>query len=233
MHGKPSALPVEKATTGVSSRERQLKVSEIFFSLQGESSRAGLPTVFIRLTGCPLRCRWCDTEYAFHGGQWLHFDDILQRVKSHQTPYVCVTGGEPLAQKRCLTLLEELVQAGFSVSLETAGALPIKDVHPAVKIIMDLKAPDSGEAGRNHWANIDVLKPEDEVKFVIASQADYQWSVAQLEKYRLNERCGVLFSPVAQIMPPRLLAEWILRDHLPVRFQMQLHKIIWDDARGK
>lgn len=233
MHGKPSALPVEKATTGVSSRERQLKVSEIFFSLQGESSRAGLPTVFIRLTGCPLRCRWCDTEYAFHGGQWLHFDDILQRVKSHQTPYVCVTGGEPLAQKRCLTLLEELVQAGFSVSLETAGALPIKDVHPAVKIIMDLKAPDSGEAGHNHWANIDALKPEDEVKFVIASQADYHWSVTQLEKYRLSERCGVLFSPVAQIMPPRLLAEWILRDHLPVRFQMQLHKIIWDDARGK
>lgn len=223
----------EAPITGQAARTRQLKISEIFHSLQGESSRVGLPTVFIRLTGCPLRCRWCDTEYAFQGGQWMDFDAILAETRRHQTPYVCVTGGEPLAQKRCLGLLDALVDAGFQVSLETAGALPIAAVNPAVKIVMDLKAPDSGEAHRNHWANIEHLKPDDEVKFVIASRQDYRWACEQLQTHQLADRAQVLFSPVSGELAPQQLAEWILRDRLPVRFQLQLHKIIWDDARGK
>ncbi len=214
------------------SRDKQLKIYEIFHSLQGESSLSGLPTVFVRLTGCPLRCTWCDTEYAFHGGQWMHFDDILLAIKQHKTPYVCVTGGEPLAQKRVLGLLDLLVEEGFRVSLETAGSLPIDDVNPAVMKVVDLKAPGSGEVNKNRYENLPLLTPNDQVKFVIADEHDYQWSKGILAEHNLSSHCQVLFSPVADVLNPKILAEWILKDHLPVRFQIQLHKHLWGDQPG-
>ncbi|MCX7145121.1 MAG: 7-carboxy-7-deazaguanine synthase QueE [Sulfuritalea sp.] len=186
-----------------------LHVTEIFHSIQGESSRVGLPTVFVRLTGCPLRCVWCDTEYAF------------------------VTGGEPLAQKNCLPLLLALCDAGHSVSLETSGALDIGDVDPRVARIVDLKAPGSGEAAKNRWENIDLLTPEDELKFVLASREDYDWAVSACHQRRVFERCPVLFSPVQGQLDPAQLAQWILDDRLPVRFQLQLHKVLWDNAKGR
>ncbi len=211
----------------------RLRVSEIFHSIQGESTRAGLPTTFIRLTGCPLRCRWCDTEYAFAGGTVMTQAEILARVAAIGCPTVCVTGGEPLAQKGCLALLSALCDAGYSVSLETSGALDIADVDPRVSRVVDIKAPDSGEAGRNLWSNLDLLTAHDELKFVLASEADYRWANSVVVTRRLAGRCPVLFSPVAGRLDPARLAEWILRDRLPVRLQLQLHKAIWSDARGR
>ncbi|WP_223788114.1 7-carboxy-7-deazaguanine synthase QueE [Marinicella meishanensis] len=214
------------------SRDKQLKIFEIFHSLQGESNLSGLPTVFVRLTGCPLRCTWCDTEYAFHGGSWVHFDAIIAEVKQHNTPYVCVTGGEPLAQKRVLGLLDALVDEGFTVSLETAGSISVAEVNPAVIKVVDMKAPGSGEVGKNHYENLSLLSAQDQVKFVIADAADYQWSKDLIVEHQLTERCQVLLSPVADVLNPTTLAEWILQDQLLVRFQIQLHKHLWGDQPG-
>lgn len=213
--------------------EAALRITEIFHSLQGESSRVGLPTVFVRLTGCPLRCGYCDTSYAFTGGENIKIDAILERVATFHTPYVCVTGGEPLAQKNCPALLAALCDAGYSVSLETSGALDIGSVDARVARIVDIKTPGSGEAKKNRWENIAALKPSDEVKFVLCDAADYQWAKQMLTEYRLAERCPVLFSPVHGTLNPTLLAEWILRDRLPVRMQVQLHKYLWGSEPGR
>lgn len=210
-----------------------LRVSEIFHSLQGESSRVGLPTVFIRLTGCPLRCRWCDTSYAFSGGENRSIADIVAEAGRHGTRTVCVTGGEPLAQKNSLSLLSALCDAGFDVSLETSGAIDISSVDPRVSRIMDLKAPGSGELDKNLPTNLPLLAPRDEVKIVIADRADYEWARGIIAEHLLAERCPVLLSPVQGELEPATLAEWILADRLPVRFQLQLHKILWGNMRGK
>lgn len=210
-----------------------LRISEIFHSLQGESTRTGLPTVFVRLAGCPLRCRWCDTSYAFAGGATMDIPAILSSIAHFACPTVCVTGGEPLAQPGCLTLLARLCDAGFSVSLETSGALPLDAVDPRVSRIMDLKAPDSGECARNRWENLGLLCATDEIKIVLASRADYDWAKSTLATRRLEQICPVLFSPVWATLPPAQLAEWILEDRLPVRFQLQLHKILWGVERGR
>jgi len=210
-----------------------LRISEIFYSVQGESMRVGLPTTFVRLTGCPLRCVWCDTEYAFGGGESLAIDEIITRVAGFGCPTICVTGGEPLAQKACLVLLTGLCDAGYSVSLETSGSLDISSVDARVSRVMDLKAPDSGEADKNRLENLEFLTAHDELKFVLASAADYEWASIMLMKYQLTERCPVLFSPVADRLAPTELVEWILRDRLPVRFQLQLHKILWGNERGR
>jgi 7-carboxy-7-deazaguanine synthase len=217
-----------------------LRISEIFHSLQGESTRVGLPTVFIRLTGCPLRCAWCDTTYAFTGGESLTLDEILGRIAAYRCPTVCVTGGEPLAQANCLPLLTALCDTGYSVSLETSGALDISQVDPRVSRIVDLKAPDSGEVSKNRWENLALLRPSDELKLVLASRSDYEWAKAliagQHEKSALAGRqmpCPVLFSPVWERLPPADLAQWILDDRLNVRFQLQLHKILWKEPRGR
>jgi Organic radical activating enzymes len=211
----------------------QLRVSEIFHSLQGESTRAGLPTVFVRLTGCPLRCTWCDTDYAFSGGETMTLGDVLIEVARHGARQVCVTGGEPLAQKACLPLLAALCDAGYSVSLETSGALDVSTVDPRVSRIMDLKAPASGEADKNLWDNLARLNAHDEIKVVLAGEADYEWAKSVLAARRLDEICPVLLSPVAGRLDPKQLAEWVLRDRLPVRMQLQLHKIIWGSERGR
>lgn len=210
-----------------------LRVSEIFYSLQGESTRAGLPTVFVRLTGCPLRCTWCDTTYAFSGGETLTLSTILERVAAFDCKTICITGGEPLAQTGCPSLLTVLCDAGYSVSLETSGALDISVVDPRVSRIVDIKAPNSGESTRNHWENLDNLRPTDEIKFVLASRADYDWAVAASRQHRLFDRCPILFSPVWDALPPAQLAEWILADRLPVRFQLQMHKVLWGTERGR
>lgn len=210
-----------------------LRVSEIFYSLQGESTRVGLPTVFIRLTGCPLRCAWCDTTYAFSDGQTLTLDAVLERVATFDCKTVCVTGGEPLAQSGCQALMTALCDAGYSVSLETSGALDISRVDPRISRIVDVKAPESGEAERNRWENLACLRPTDELKFVLASRADYDWAKSVLAERRLERFCPVLFSPVADRLLPAELAEWILADRLPVRFQLQLHKILWGAERGR
>ncbi len=213
-------------------RDQQLKIFEIFHSLQGESHFVGLPTVFVRLTGCPLRCTWCDTEYAFFGGKWMTFDAIIEQVKQHNTPYVCVTGGEPLAQKRVFQLMDLLVTAGFEVSLETAGSLSVEKVNPAVHKVLDLKAPGSGEVSKNLYDNLALLTKKDQVKFVLADETDYIWAKQTIDKYKINEQCQILMSPVADVLPAKQLAEWILADQLPVRFQIQLHKHIWGDTPG-
>ena len=210
-----------------------LKISEIFLSLQGESSRVGLPTVFVRLTGCPLRCVWCDTSYAFSGGQTMSLPEILDKVAQHGVHHVCVTGGEPLAQKGCLALLTALCDAGYDVSLETSGALDIAEVDARVARIVDLKAPDSGEVDKNRYENIPLLRASDEVKIVLADAADYDWASAQIATHALDRRCSVLLSPVAGELDPAELAEWVVRDRLPVRFQLQLHKLLWGNMQGK
>ena len=210
-----------------------LRITEIFYSLQGESSRVGWPTVFIRLTGCPLRCGYCDTSYAFSGGENMPIADILERSASFNPRYVCVTGGEPLAQKNCLPLLTALCDAGYSVSLETSGALPIAAVDPRVSRILDIKTPGSGEVGKNQWENLSALKPSDEVKFVLCDAADYQWAKSVIREHGLAQTCPVLFSPVHGKLDATQLAEWVLHDRLPVRLQVQLHKYLWADARGK
>lgn len=215
------------------SREGMLKITEIFHSLQGEARQVGVPTVFVRLTGCPLRCVYCDSEYAFTGGQWMHFDDIFAEIERHGTCHVCVTGGEPLAQKRCAELLSRLCDAGYSVSLETSGAMDIRQADERVSRVMDVKTPGSGEVERNLWSNVEALTPHDQVKFVIRSRADYEWARDQLRERGLAERCEVLFSPSWREVDATELAEWILADHLPVRFQVQLHKLLWGDVPGK
>lgn len=210
-----------------------LRITEIFHSLQGESNTVGLPTVFIRLTGCPLRCVYCDTVYAFTGGTKTSIDAIIDQVDQYAARYVTVTGGEPLAQPSCLELMTRLLDKGYVVSLETSGALDVSAVDPRASKVMDLKTPSSGELSRNRYQNIGYLTPRDQVKFVIGSDEDYEWSKAILAEYDLLGRCEILFSPTMGQQNPTELAEKILRDRLPVRFQIQLHKILWDDARGK
>ncbi len=213
--------------------DHQLRITEIFYSLQGEANTVGLPTVFIRLTGCPLRCSYCDTAYAFQGGDKISISQILLNTAQYNTPYVTVTGGEPLAQPGCIGLLKQLVEAGYQVSLETSGAMDVSGVDARVVKVMDLKAPASGEEIKNNYANIDFLSHQDQVKFVIADENDYQWSRQVLQQYQLADKCQILFSPVMNEMPAVKLAEMILADQLPVRFQIQLHKYLWNDAQGK
>jgi 7-carboxy-7-deazaguanine synthase len=216
-----------------SANASRVRITEIFYSLQGEARAVGWPTVFVRLTGCPLRCGYCDTEYAFSGGDWMTFDEIAERVASYETRHVCVTGGEPLAQPDVIPLLELLCDRGYQVSLETSGSRDIAPVDDRVSVVMDLKTPGSGECDRNLYDNIDQLDGNDQLKFVIQDRADYEWSRAQLDKYRLSEKCEVLFSPVHGKLETRELADWILADRLPVRLQVQLHKLIWGDERGR
>ncbi len=211
----------------------QLRITEIFFSLQGETSRVGLPTVFVRLTGCPLRCTYCDTSYAFSGGHNMEIAQILEEVGRHGTHYVTVTGGEPLAQKNCLELLAALCDAGYDVSLETGGALDVSRVDQRVVKVLDLKTPGSGEAGKNLWANLAHLNPHDEIKIVLCDEADYIWAKQVLAEHALYQKCSVLLAPVHGKLSPTALADWVLRDHLPVRMQIQLHKLLWGDERGR
>jgi 7-carboxy-7-deazaguanine synthase len=211
----------------------RLKITEIFRSLQGEADTAGIPTVFVRLTGCPLRCQYCDTAYAFHGGEWLTLEDIVRKVRDFATHHVCVTGGEPLAQKGALPLLARLCEAGLRVSLETSGAMSLTDIDPRVVLVVDVKTPGSGEESRNQYAQLQQLQPKDLVKFVICSREDYEWSRARVDELQLATRCTVLFSPSHEQLPPGQLADWVLEDHLPVRFQIQLHKYLWGNVAGK
>jgi 7-carboxy-7-deazaguanine synthase len=211
----------------------QLRIFEIFYSLQGETRTVGLPTVFVRLTGCPLRCVYCDTEYAFTGGDWLGLDEIIKKVASYKAKYVTVTGGEPLAQKHCNDLLVRLCDVGYEVSLETSGAMSVAEVDSRVVKVMDLKTPASGEVEKNLYENIEYLDAKDQLKFVICDEQDYDWSRAVMEKYALAERCEVLFSASFQTLETRRLADWILRDNLPVRVQIQLHKYLWGEEPGR
>jgi 7-carboxy-7-deazaguanine synthase len=214
-------------------KSERLRVNEIFHSLQGEADAVGYPTVFVRLTGCPLRCQYCDTEYAFHAGDWLDLEAILDTVRGYGTQHVCVTGGEPLAQPNCLRLLERLCDHGFEVSLETSGALDISAVDSRVSRVVDVKTPGSREAARNRTDNFGLLTPRDQLKFVICSREDYDWSKAFLQEHGLSGRTRVLFSPSYNQVSPSALADWILADRLPVRFQLQLHKVLWGDTPGK
>jgi 7-carboxy-7-deazaguanine synthase len=217
---------------GAPKRER-LRINEIFHSLQGEADAVGFPTVFVRLTGCPLRCQYCDTEYAFHAGDWHDIDAIIEQVRSFSAEHVCVTGGEPLAQPNCLKLLTRLCDEGFNVSLETSGAMNIAEVDSRVSRVVDVKTPGSNEAARNRTDNFDLLTQHDQLKFVICSREDFDWSKAYLQEHGLPGRCQILFSPSYKQVSPTSLAEWILADRLQVRFQLQLHKILWGDVPGK
>jgi 7-carboxy-7-deazaguanine synthase len=211
----------------------RLRINEIFHSLQGEADAVGYPTVFVRLTGCPLRCQYCDTEYAFHAGQWLDLDAILEKVRGFDTRHVCVTGGEPLAQPNCRKLLARLCEEGFAVSLETSGAMDISGLDARVARVVDVKTPGSREAERNRIDNFGLLTQHDQLKFVICSREDFDWSKAFIQEHALSGRCQILFSPSYEQIAPALLADWILADRLPVRFQLQLHKILWGDVPGK
>ena len=219
------AAPVDDAA--------RVRITEIFVSLQGESRSAGWPTVFVRLTGCPLRCQYCDTEYAFTGGEWMSLEAVTDAVAGFGVPHVCVTGGEPLAQKSCLPLLVRLCDAGYAVSIETSGARDVSALDPRVVKVMDLKTPGSGEAERNLYENIEHLTPQDQVKFVICSRDDYEWARGKVAEFDLANRCEVLFSPSFGEIEPRQLADWIVADRLPVRFQMQLHKVLWGEEPGR
>ncbi|WP_273779425.1 7-carboxy-7-deazaguanine synthase QueE [Acinetobacter sp. GSS19] len=232
---RSSAIPVSDPAAG-------LRITEIFYSLQGEANTAGLPTVFIRLTGCPLRCSYCDTTYSFEGGERQSLKDIIQTALSYQTPYICVTGGEPLAQPNCLPLLSRLCDLGCQVSLETSGALDVSKVDPRVYKVLDLKTPTSGEQQRNLLSNLEYLTAHDQIKFVICNREDYEWSKQQVQNYQLQDKVStVWFSPAFAVeknavkLPAlaRDLAQWILQDHLPVRFQLQLHKLLWNDETGR
>jgi 7-carboxy-7-deazaguanine synthase len=221
------------ATEAAAGSADRLRITEIFLSLQGEARDAGWPTVFVRLTGCPLRCQYCDTAYAFHGGNWWDIDDILGEVARHGVRHVCVTGGEPLAQKRCLDLLVRLCDAGHAVSLETSGAIDIVAVDRRVSRVLDIKTPGSGEVARNHWQNLSQLTAHDQVKFVLCGREDYDWARGIVAEHRIDARCEVLFSPSKSELDARQLADWIVADRLPVRFQMQLHKLLWNDEPGR
>ncbi len=218
--------------TAASTADR-LKITEVFLSLQGEARDAGWPTVFVRLTGCPLRCRYCDTAYAFHGGEWRTIDAIVEQVASFGVRHVCVTGGEPLSQKRCLALLRRLCDAGHVVSLETSGAIDIAGVDPRVSRVLDVKTPGSGEVDRNRWENLPLLTAHDQVKFVVCGRADYEWARDVVRGHGLASRCDVLFSPSKSEVAATELADWIVADRLPVKFQLQLHKLLWNDEPGR
>ncbi|MEI6094169.1 MAG: 7-carboxy-7-deazaguanine synthase QueE [Gammaproteobacteria bacterium] len=209
-----------------------LRITELFYSIQGESNTSGYPTVFVRLTGCPLRCQFCDTAYAFQGGNMISIDHVLEKISAYKTSHVCVTGGEPLAQPNCIPLLQRLCDANYIVSIETSGALDISQIDPRVLIVMDLKTPGSGEVSRNLWTNIPLLKPQDQIKFVICDHNDYLWACDMIKQYQLTEKAHVIFSTSWEQLNPTDLANWILADQLPVRFQLQLHKILWADAKG-
>lgn len=219
--------------TDVNASPARVKITEIFYSLQGEADTVGIPTAFVRLTGCPLRCQYCDTEYAFYGGEWQSVDDVLTRVSTFGASHVCVTGGEPLAQRHCLTLLERLCDAGYRVSLETSGAIDIRPVDARVVRVVDIKTPGSGEVERNRLENLGDLRATDQVKFVICDRADYEWSRAFVREHALVGRCPILFSPSHEQLRAVELADWILADRLPVRFQIQLHKYLWGNVPGK
>ncbi|MBU2885017.1 7-carboxy-7-deazaguanine synthase QueE [Gilvimarinus agarilyticus] len=213
--------------------ETSVKITEIFYSLQGESNTVGLPTVFVRLTGCPLRCGYCDSEYAFYGGERMMLAQVLEKVASYKARYVCVTGGEPMAQPGTPELLTKLCDQGYQVSLETSGAMSLANVDERVVKVMDLKTPGSGESSRNLWENLEYLGRRDQIKFVLCSREDYQWASLKLDEYKLAERVDdILMSPSFGEINPRDLADWIVTDNLPVRFQLQLHKILWDDTPG-
>jgi len=228
----PMATPASSIQLPNSPPPRGLKITEIFTSVQGESSLVGWPTVFVRLTGCPLRCRWCDTPYSFQGGDWMEIDAIVERVLAAGVGHVCVTGGEPLSQKRCIELLRALCNADLTVSLETSGAVSIADVDPRVIKVMDLKAPGSHEVERNDWSNLALLQPHDQIKIVIADRVDFEWAVAQVRDRELG-RWQILFSPVWGELQPKTLAEWILAERAPVRLQLQTHKYLWGEAPGR
>jgi 7-carboxy-7-deazaguanine synthase len=211
----------------------KLRITEIFYSLQGETRTVGLPTVFVRLTGCPLRCNYCDTAYAFHGGTNIEIDDILSQVASYAPRYVTVTGGEPLAQKACIELLQRLCDAGYEVSLETSGALDVSQVDKRVVKVLDLKTPGSNEVDRNLFSNIQYLLPQDQIKFVICHREDYEWSKSMMQQHQLGDVCQILFSPSATEQNAGELADWIINDRLQVRLQIQLHKYLWGDVAGR
>ena len=213
--------------------QQRLKITEIFHSLQGESNSVGWPTVFVRLTGCPLRCTYCDTTYSFYGGEWWEIADIVAKVVAYGARHVCVTGGEPLAQKRCLDLLKQLCDSGLEVSLETSGALDISEVDARVVRVVDLKTPSSGELQRNLWSNIAQLTDRDQIKFVIGGREDYEWARQMMDDHALSTRCDVLISPSFGVQAPSVLAEWMLEDRLDARLQVQLHKILWGEAKGR
>lgn len=226
-------LPAVDQAPPESTARNRLKITEIFLSLQGESTLVGWPTVFVRLTGCPLRCQYCDTAYAFYGGEWQSQEQVLQQVRSHGVRHVCVTGGEPLAQKGSLPLLTALCDAGYTVSLETSGAIDVSQVDPRVIRVLDIKTPGSAEVARNRWDNLALLTAQDQVKFVLCSREDYDWAKGIVAQHHLPERCTVLFSPSHGQVDPTALADWIVADRLPVRMQLQLHKILWGNTPGR